>query len=59
MEILPGQEGLVHISKLANRRVEKVEDIVKMGDTVAVEVIGIDQQGRIDLRLIENKTNKR
>ena len=59
VEVLPGQEGLVHISKLANRRVEKVEDIVKMGDTVVVEVIGIDQQGRIDLRLIENKTNRR
>ncbi len=48
-EILPGQEGLIHISALADRRVEKVEDIVKVGDIVPVKVVEIDNQGRINL----------
>ena len=51
VEILPGQEGLVHISKLAKGRVEKVEDVVKIGDIVPVKVISIDEQGRINLSL--------
>ena len=50
-EILPGQEGLIHISKLADHRVEKVEDIVKVGDVVPVKVMEIDDQGRINLSL--------
>jgi len=49
VEILPGQEGLVHISELAPTRIEKVEDVVKVGDTIAVKVKGIDDQGRINL----------
>ncbi len=49
VEVLPGQEGLVHISKLADRRVEKVEDEVKMGDEFPVKVMEIDRQGRINL----------
>ena len=49
MEILPGKEGLVHISELADRRVEKVEDIVKIGDVVMVKLIGIDDLGRLNL----------
>jgi len=53
VEILPGQEGLVHISQLAPWRVEKVEDIVKLGDIVPVKVITIDEQGRINLSLKE------
>lgn len=48
-EILPGQEGLIHISELADRRVEKVEDIVNVGDVVPVKVKEIDSQGRINL----------
>jgi polyribonucleotide nucleotidyltransferase len=48
-EILPGQEGLIHISELADHRVEKVEDIVKVGDIVPVKVKEIDDQGRINL----------
>jgi len=48
-EILPGQEGLIHISALADHRVEKVEDLVKVGDIVPVKVIEIDNQGRINL----------
>jgi polyribonucleotide nucleotidyltransferase len=50
-EILPGQEGLIHISELADSRVEKVEDIVKVGDVVPVKVIKIDEQGRINLSM--------
>jgi len=55
VEILPGQEGLIHISELAPWRVEKVEDIVKVGDTVPVKVISIDEQGRINLSLKKAK----
>ncbi|MDP2930434.1 MAG: polyribonucleotide nucleotidyltransferase [bacterium] len=50
-EILPGQEGLIHISELAPYRVNKVEDIVNIGDTVTVKVVSIDDQGRINLSL--------
>jgi len=50
-EILPGQEGLIHISEMADRRVEKVEDIVKIGDIVPVKVKEIDSQGRINLSM--------
>lgn len=53
VEILPGKEGLVHISKLSKKRIAKVEDIVKVNDDILVKVIGIDNQGRIDLRKID------
>ena len=49
VEILPGKEGLVHISELAEFRVGKVEDVVKLGDEVTVKVIGVDDMGRINL----------
>jgi polyribonucleotide nucleotidyltransferase len=49
VELWPGQEGLVHISKLDLKRVEKVEDIVKLGDVIQVKCIGIDDRGRVDL----------
>ena len=49
VEILPGKEGLVHISELADYRVAKVEDVVKVGDEITVKVIGIDDLGRINL----------
>ena len=49
VEIAPGKEGLVHISKLDVKRVEKVEDVVAVGDSVIVKVIEIDDQGRINL----------
>lgn len=49
VEIAPGKEGLVHISKLAEKRVEKVEDVVNVGDTIFVKVTDIDAQGRINL----------
>ncbi len=49
VEVLPGKEGMVHISELADYRVGKVEDIVKIGDEIMVKVIGIDSLGRINL----------
>jgi len=49
--ILPGKDGLVHISQLADKRVEKVDDIVKEGETVRVKVLEIDKQGRIRLSM--------
>ncbi len=49
VEVLPGKDGLVHISELADFRVEKVQDVVKMGDSVWVKCIGVDDKGRIKL----------
>lgn len=51
VEILPRQEGLVHVSELASHRVRAVRDIVQIGDIIPVKVIGIDEQGRINLSL--------
>ncbi len=53
VNIAPGKDGMIHISKLSKERVEKVEDIVKMGDKVEVEVIKVDEKHRIDLKLIK------
>jgi len=49
VEILPGKDGLVHISKLDSKRVDKVEDVVSIGDELLVKVMEIDKQGRINL----------
>lgn len=49
VEILPGKEGLVHISKLSRQRIKKVEDVVKLGEEILVKVYEIDDQGRINL----------
>ena len=49
IELLPGKDGLLHISKLANERVEKVEDVLNIGDVVEVKVSEIDSQGRVNL----------
>ena len=49
VEIAPGKDGLVHISKLENRRVEKVEDVLNVGDMTWVKVTEIDDKGRINL----------
>ena len=49
VELLPGKDGMVHISKLAKGRVEKCEDVVKIGDELEVKVVEIDSQGRINL----------
>ena len=49
IEVLPGKEGLLHISKMAKGRVEKVEDVMNIGDKVEVKVAEIDSQNRINL----------
>ncbi|OQA13823.1 MAG: Polyribonucleotide nucleotidyltransferase [Firmicutes bacterium ADurb.Bin356] len=49
VNLTPGKDGLVHISRLANKRVEKVEDVVNLGDEILVRVLEIDQQGKITL----------
>lgn len=51
VEVLPGKDGLVHISELAHKRVNKVEDVVKIGDKVKVKVKEIDAQGRVNLSM--------
>ena len=54
-EVLPGKEGLIHISKLADTHVKKVEDVVHEGDTVMVKVVEIDKQGRVNLSMKDAK----
>ncbi|EMP08646.1 S1 RNA binding domain protein [Leptospira interrogans serovar Pyrogenes str. 200701872] len=49
MEILPGKEGLCHISKIDFKRVNSVKDIVKEGDIIRVKVLNVDKTGKIDL----------
>ena len=51
MEIGKGTEGLVHISKISKERINKVEDVLKLGQTVKVKIIGIDEQGKISLTM--------
>ena len=53
VEVAPGKEGMIHISKLSKERVEKVEDVVKVGDKVRVKTIKIDERGRVDMKLIK------
>ena len=51
VELAPGKDGMVHISKLAERRVEKVEDVINIGDMIWVKVTDIDEKGRVNLSL--------
>jgi len=51
MQILPGKDGLIHISELAEGRVEKTEDVVKKGDTVTAKCIGVDDRGRVKMSI--------
>lgn len=53
VDIAPGKDGMIHISKLSKDHVEKVEDVVNIGDKVKTEVIKVDDKGRIDLKLVE------
>jgi polyribonucleotide nucleotidyltransferase len=53
VDILPGQSGLVHISKFVSHKIEKVEDVVKVGDVIPVKITGIDDLGRINLSAID------
>jgi len=52
VEFAPGKDGMIHISKLSSRRVDRVEDVVNIGDVVKVEIIKISDKG-IDLKLLE------
>ncbi len=53
VEVVPGKEGMVHISKLSKDHVEKVEDVVNIGDRVLVKTIKIDERGRVDMKLVK------
>ena len=53
VEISSTCDGMIHISKLSTKRVERVEDVVKIGDKVEVEVIKVDEKGRVDLKLVK------
>ncbi len=57
VEVVPGKEGMIHISKLSKERVEKVEDVVKVGDRVLVKTIKIDEKGRVDMMLLKKLDN--
>ena len=52
-----GKEGLLHISKISSKRVEKVEDVLSIGDEVTVKVTEIDNQGRINLSMKDPEAN--
>ena len=53
IEILPGKEGLCHISKMSSQRVNRVEDVVKEGETVKVRLVEIDRMGRLNLSIVD------
>ncbi len=53
VEVAPGKEGMIHISKLSKEHVDKVEDVVNVGDIVLVKTIKIDERGRVDMKLIK------
>ena len=55
VELAPGKDGMVHISKLSEKRVEKVEDVLNIGDMVWVKVTDIDEKGRVNLSLRDAK----
>ena len=55
VQIMPGTEGLLHISQIAEERVEKVSDYVNEGDIIKVKVLDVDQRGRIKLSMKEAK----
>lgn len=54
-----GKEGLLHISKISNKRVDKVEDVLAVGDEITVKVTDIDNQGRINLSMKELEAGHR
>lgn len=53
VEYAPGKDGMIHLSKLSNKRVNKVEDVVNIGDKVRVKVINIDEKDRVNLKLLQ------
>ncbi len=56
--IAPNKDGMIHISKLSDKRVKKVTDVIDVGDEVKVQVIKVDEKGRIDLKLVEIVSKK-
>ncbi|MCK5511885.1 MAG: S1 RNA-binding domain-containing protein, partial [Thermodesulfovibrionia bacterium] len=58
VEILPGTEGLLHISQIADRRIAKVSDVLKEGEEILVKVIEIDKMGRVRLSKKEAEREK-
>ena len=61
VEFAPGKEGMVHISKISNKRVAKVEDVLAVGDKVSVKLMEIDKQGRLNFSMkdaMEAEENK-
>ncbi len=52
VELAPGKDGMVHISKMSEKRINQVEDVLNIGDTVKVEIIKLGEKG-IDLKLLE------
>ena len=58
VEILPGKEGLCHISKLSKQRVEKVSDVLKEGQVIPVKLLEVDKMGRLNLSYIDAIENK-
>ncbi len=59
VNLLPGKDGMVHISKMADHRIEKVEDAVKEGDMVWVKVMEIDDKGRVNLSMKDVKPEEK
>jgi polyribonucleotide nucleotidyltransferase len=59
VELWPGAEGLLHISKMSNEKVGKVEDVLQVGDEILVRVIGIDDKGRVDLAIKDFDENQK
>ncbi len=57
VEYAPGKEGLVHISKIAKKRIDKVEDVLALGDTVKVKYMGLDKKGRMDFSIRDAMTD--
>jgi len=51
VEVAPGKDGLVHISKLAQRRVNTVDEVVQLGDEVVIKVLGVDDRGRVNFSM--------
>jgi polyribonucleotide nucleotidyltransferase len=49
MEVLPGKDGLIHVSELAEGRTEHVEDVVKKGDVITAKCLGVDEKGRVKM----------
>ena len=59
VELKPKKDGMVHISRLSDKRVEKVEDVVNIGDTVTVKVLDVDKMGKISLSMKSGDLEKK